>query len=143
MKPGTFDVQLFPKWKTQRHLLGTGGYAIFKSSAKKDLAWEVVKALLEPASFDLVYPGNSTTSARRSLATSARYASTGPKHWNVFYDTLTQHPDTAPIPAPPFYNALATALNQRTTQAISTGNAKGALDNMQRDLEAAVASGVK
>ncbi len=31
--------------------------------------------------------------------------------------------------------ALATSLNQRTTEAISSGNAKAALDAMQSDLE--------
>ncbi len=137
MAPDSFNVQFFPKWKSQRHLFGTGGYAIFKSSKKKDLAWEVLKVLAKPESFDIIAPGNVTTSAHKSLATAERYASTGPKNWKVFYDTLTEHPDTGPIPAPPYYNALATALNTRTTQAISTGDAKGALDGLQSDLEAA------
>jgi multiple sugar transport system substrate-binding protein len=137
MKNGSFDVTMFPKWKSQRHLFGAGGYAIFKSSKKKDLAWEVLKLLVKPESFDLVFPGNVTTPGRKSLVTAQRYAKTGPKHWSVFYDTLTKHPETAPIPAPPYYNALATALNQRTTQAISSGNAKAALDGLQSDLEKA------
>ncbi|BDZ48541.1 ABC transporter substrate-binding protein [Frondihabitans sucicola] len=139
MKNGSFDVQYFPTGKVQRQLLGTGGYAIFKSSKKKDLAWEIVKLLIEPESFDIIYPGNTTTSARRSLSTAARYKTTGPEHWQTFYDSLSDV-DVAPIPAPPIYNALATSLNQRTTQAISTGNAKSALDGMQRDLESALAS---
>ena len=139
MKPGTFDVQLFPKWKVQRHLFGTGGYGIFKASKQKDLAWEVVKLLIEPSSFDLLFPGNTTTPVRRSLMTAERYAKTGPQHWQTFYDTLTKHPNTAPIPAPPYYNALANSLNQRTTQAVSSGDAKSALDAMQRDLENAAA----
>ena len=137
MKPDEFDVQFFPKWKSQRHLFGTGGYAIFNSSQKKEVAWEVLKLLAQPESFDLIAPGNVTTPARKSLCTAERYQPTGPKNWSVFYDTLTQHPDTAPIPAPPYYNALATALNTRTTEAISTGNAKAALDGLQADLEAA------
>jgi multiple sugar transport system substrate-binding protein len=140
MADGSFDVQLFPKWKTQRHLFGTGGYAIFKSSKKKDLAWEVLKLLVKPTSFDIIAPGNVTTPARKSLMTAERYQTTGPKNWKVFYDTLTELPDTAPIPAPPYYNAMATALNTRTTQAISSGNAKAALDGMQADLEAAAKS---
>jgi hypothetical protein len=40
-----------------------------------------------------------------------------------------------PISAPTYYNALATSLNQRTTQAVSAGQAKPALDAMQADLE--------
>jgi multiple sugar transport system substrate-binding protein len=57
----------------------------------------------------------------------------------VFYDTLTEYPNTTPIPAPPYYNALANSLNARTTQAIARGNAKAALDGMQSDLESAAA----
>jgi hypothetical protein len=71
------------------------------------------------------------------MMTAEKYAPTGPKNWQVFYDTLTDHPDTAPIPAPPYYNALASALNTRTTQAMNSGNAKAALDGLQKDLETA------
>lgn len=140
MKKGSFDVQMFPKWKSQRQLFGAGGYAIFKTSKQKDLAWEVIKLLVKPETFDIVFPGNVTTPGRKSLMTAERYAETGPKNWKVFYDTLTEHPDTAPIPAPPYYNALATALNQRTTQAMSTGDAQAALDGLQSDLEKAASS---
>ena len=137
MTPDSFDVQYFPRWKTQRALFGTGGYAIFKSSNKKDLAWEVLKLIAQPSGFDTLFPGNTSTPARKSLMTADRYATTGPKNWKVFYDTLTDAPDTAPIPAPPYYNAMATALNARTTEAVSSGNAKAALDGLQSDLETA------
>ena len=116
MKKGSFDVQLFPKWQSQRHLFGAGGYAIFKSSQKKDLAWETLKLLVKPETFDIGLPGQRHDPGRKSLMTAERYAKTGPKNGSVFYDTLTKHPDTMPIPAPPYYNAMATALNQRTTQ---------------------------
>ncbi len=140
MKRGSFDVQFFPEWKSQRHLFGASGFAIFQKSDKKDLAWEVVKELSKPSSFDVIFPGNATTPARQSLLTAERYATTGPQNWQVFGKTLTEFPTTAPIPAPPYYNALATALNQRTTQAISSGDVKSALDGLQRDLEAARSS---
>ena len=64
MKDGSFDVQAFPKWKSNKHLFGTGGYAIFKSSKKKDLAWEVIKMMIEA--------GDASTSCSR--ATSRRRA---------------------------------------------------------------------
>jgi hypothetical protein len=35
---------------------------------------------------------------------------------------------------------MATALNQRTTQAMSSGSAKSALDGLQQDLESAAAT---
>jgi ABC-type glycerol-3-phosphate transport system substrate-binding protein len=140
MPDGSYDVQFFPKWKTQRHLFGTGGYGLFESSKNKDLAWEFLKSLVDPAGINILTSGNSTTPARRSMMTADRYAGTGPKNWNVFYDTLDKLPNTAPIPAPPYYNAMANALNQRTTQAMSSGNARQALDGLQQDLETAAAS---
>jgi hypothetical protein len=71
------------------------------------------------------------------MMTAEKYATTGPKNWQVFYDTLTKFDNTAPIPAPPYYNAMAIALNKRTTQAMSSGNAQSALDGLQADLETA------
>lgn len=137
MTPDSFDVQYFPKWKEQKHLFGVVGNAILKSSKNQDLAWEVVKQLSAPDAFDLQFPGNATTPVRRSLMTPERYKTTGPEHWSVFYDTLTKFENTTPIPAPPYYNALANALNRRTTEAIASGHAKSALDGLQKDLEAA------
>lgn len=134
MKDGSFDVQRFPTWKSNKSLFGAGGYGIFESSEKKDLAWEIVKMMVQPESFDVMFPGNVTTPGRKSLMTPERYASTGPANWSVFYDQLD---GSVPISAPPFYNALATSLNQRTTKAISSGNAKAALDGMQADFEKA------
>lgn len=140
MQNGSFDVQYFPKWKVQRHLFGTGGYGLLRSSKNKDLAWELMKSMVTPEGINVIVTGNSTTPARRSMMTAERYATTGPKNWNVFYDTLTEHPNTTPIPAPPYYNTMATALVKRTTQALSSGNAKQALDELQRDLETAAKS---
>jgi multiple sugar transport system substrate-binding protein len=140
MPVGSFDVQMFPKWKVQRHLFGTGGFGILESSKNKDLAWEFCKSLIEPSAIDVLTAGNGTTPARRSMMTADRYAPTGPEHWQVFYDTLDKLPNTAPIPAPPYYNEMANALNQRTTEAMSSGNAQQALDGLQQDLETAAAS---
>jgi multiple sugar transport system substrate-binding protein len=137
MKDGSFDVQAFPAWKSNKSLFGANGFGIFNTSKRKDLAWEVVKKLVEPESFDLIDPGNSTTPARKSLLTADRYKTTGPEHWQVFRDQLN---GSVPISAPPYYQALATSLNQRTTQAISSGDAKAALDGMQADLEKAAAN---
>ena len=132
MAPGTFNVQFFPRWKSNKSLFGTGGYSIFESSQKKDAAWEVIKMMIQPESFDIMFPGNVTTPGRKSLMTAQRYAPTGPENWKVFYDQLD---GSVPISAPPYYNALATSLNQRTTQAVSAGRAKPSLDAMQAELE--------
>lgn len=136
MRNGSFDVVEFPTWKSNKSLFGAGGYGIFNSSKQKDLSFEVIKLMVQPESFDALWPGNVTTPAQKSLMTAERYSTTGPEHWSVFYDQLD---NSVPISAPPYYNALATALNQRTTQAISSGNAKKALDGLQADIEQAAA----
>ena len=136
MEPGSFDVQLFPRWKSQRHLFGTAGYMIMEASENKDLAWEYIKFLASKEAMNIELEGNFSTPTRKSMMTAERYAQTGPEHWQVFYDTLTEHPDTAPIPAPPQANPMTTIFTSYTSQA-ATGSktAKQVLDAMQRDLE--------
>ncbi|HXF63357.1 MAG TPA: hypothetical protein VNK95_17140, partial [Caldilineaceae bacterium] len=76
------------------------------------------------------------TPARRSMATEQRYAETGPAHWQVFYDTLDKHPDTAPIPAPPISNPMTTIFTTYTSRAMTFElSPQEALDGMQADLE--------
>jgi maltose-binding protein MalE len=135
MKTNQFDVQYFPAWATQKHLLGTGGYALLKQSKNKQLAFEFLLTLTSPGAIEAVVNGNVTTPARRSLMKASSYGPTGPKHWSVFYDTLDKFPNTTPIPAPPFYQGLANSLNVRTTQAMSSGKVQVALNAMQKDLE--------
>lgn len=136
MEPGSYDVQLFPKWKNQRHLFGVVGYMITEASQNKDLAWEYVKFLTSKEAMNIELEGNFSTPTRKSMMTEKRYSDTGPENWEVFYDTLTEHPDTAPIPAPPEANPMTTLFTKYTSEAV-TGikTAKEALDNMQNDLE--------
>ena len=139
MSPTSFDVQYFPKWKVQKHLFGTAGYAILNKSKNPDTAWEFLKYITTPAPLSLLVgaaAGNVSTPTRRSMMTANAYAKTGPAHWQVFYGTLDNFPNTSPIPAPPYYEAMATDFIQRTTQALSSGDAKTALDGLQSDLEA-------
>jgi multiple sugar transport system substrate-binding protein len=140
MKPGQFDVQYFPAWSAQKHLLGDAGYAMLKTSPVKEIAWEFMKSLTEPAALGALVAGNTSTPTRRSMMTASRYGPTGPAHWPVFYGTLDKFPNTTPIPAPPYYQQLATAFAARTTQAMAGGSAKPALDGLQGDLEAIISS---
>ncbi|WNY34351.1 extracellular solute-binding protein [Curtobacterium flaccumfaciens] len=61
MRNGSFDVVEFPTWKSNKSLFGAGGYGIFNSSKQKDLAFEVIKLMVQPESFDALWPGNVTT----------------------------------------------------------------------------------
>jgi hypothetical protein len=99
-----------------------------------------MKSLTEPTALAALVAANTTTPTRRSMMTASRYAPAGPAHWPVFYGTLDKFPNTTPIPAPPYYQQLATAFAARTTQAMADGAAKPALDGLQGDLEAIVSS---
>jgi ABC-type glycerol-3-phosphate transport system substrate-binding protein len=141
MKPNAYDVMYFPKWKVQKHLIGVGGFTVLEKSKNHDLAWEWIKHSTTADAISTVYgprapdKGNTSTPARRSVLSAAGYAPTGPKHWDVFYGTLDNYPNTTPIPAPFYYEALATAFLARTTQGFSSGNAQSALNGLQADLE--------
>ncbi|MGO4585748.1 sugar ABC transporter substrate-binding protein [Arthrobacter sp. 2RAF6] len=140
MKEDDFDVQFFPRWRTQRHQFGTAGYAIMKTAKDKDAAWEWVKFASSLEAMRLVFPTPNTTPARRSMVNEQLYAGRGPKHWKVFYDTLDKFPTTGPIPAPPQQAAVETALMKNVSLAVSGDERqlKQALDSMQRDLEIAL-----
>ena len=138
MATDAVDVQLFPRWKSQRHQFGSGGYFIFKDSQFKEEGWEFNKFSVTPeaVAVDKRVIENTTTPARRSLMTAERYAGTGPTHWEVFYDTLDEHPDTAPIPAPPVSNPMTTLYTAYTGRAMTFElTPQEALDGLQKDLE--------
>lgn len=140
MKEDGFDVQFFPRWRTQRHQFGTAGYAIMKTAKDKDAAWEWLKFASSLEAMRLVFPTPNTTPARRSMVNEQLYTGRGPKHWKVFYDTLDKFPTTGPIPAPPQQAAVETALMKNVSLAVSgdENQLKQALASMQRDLEIAL-----
>ncbi|MET3143663.1 UNVERIFIED_ORG: ABC-type glycerol-3-phosphate transport system substrate-binding protein [Arthrobacter sp. UYEF2] len=140
MKANDYDVQFFPKWKTQRHQFGTAGYAIMKTAKDKDAAWEWIKFSASREAMELIFPNPITTPARRSMVNEALYAGKGPVHWKVFYETLDKYPTTGPIPAPPQQAAVETALMKNVSLAVSGDERqlKQALESMQRDLELAL-----
>lgn len=134
MKEGTFDVRLFPKWKTQRHQYGAGGVIGMKSAPSKDDIWAFMKFWASKDVMAAVLGSPlSSTSPRRSLMTEDRMG--GIKNWKIFYDTLDKLPDTAPIPAPPESNQLATILTKYVDLAITGEKSpKDALDQMHQEL---------
>jgi ABC-type glycerol-3-phosphate transport system substrate-binding protein len=139
MEKGAFDVQLFPKWQSQRHQFGTGGKFMFSGSENKDTAWDFQKLEVskEGMSVNGIFnPVILTTPSRRSMLTSEAFAETGPEHWEVFYSTLDDHPDTGPIPAPPVSNPMTTIFTKYTGLAMTFElTAQEALDQMQAELE--------
>lgn len=140
MKPADYDVTYFPKMRSQRAQFGTAGYAIMRTSTRKDQAWEWIKFCASKEGMMLSYPKPNTTPTRRSLVNDAYYAGVGPAHWKVFYDTLDKFPTSAPIPAPPAQAAVETALIKNVVNTITNGpgGVKPGLSTMQRDLELAL-----
>lgn len=140
MAPDSFNAQLFPHWKSQRHQFGACSHFLFSQSSQKDLGWEYIKHEVQRESMEVngLWANNLTftTPARRSMMTAERFAGTGPANWEIFYDTLDAHPETAPIPAPPKSNPMTTIFTKYTGLAV-TGEMtpQDALDAMQKDLE--------
>jgi len=141
MKPNAFDIQLWPRWKSQRTHFGCAGWILFKSSSNKDAAWEFMKYAASKEAMGLQFVGNNSTPTRRSMMTATRYASTGPAHWQMFYPTLDL---SRPFAAPTYYSRLNDSLVKYTGLAVAgNATAQQALDGMQRELQSAYASSPK
>lgn len=121
MRPEQYDVQFFPRWKTQRHQFGGAGYAVMKTTDKPDQAWEWIKYTASKEAMELAFPTPSTTPTRRSMVNDSLYTGIGPEHWSRFYETLDRFPSTGPIPAPPQQAAVETALIRNVSTALSGG----------------------
>lgn len=135
MPPGTFEVQFFPKWKSQRHQFGTGGHTILKDSKLREESWKLLKHMATKEYHVDNYAGAVTTPVRRSLANADLYKETGMKSWSVFYDTFDKFPDTAPIPAPPESNQMVAIFTKYIGVAMAGEMPpKGALDKMHEEL---------
>lgn len=139
MKATDYDVQYFPRWRTQRMQFGAAGYALLRTSKRQDEAWEFIKYAARRDTLMRLFKTNQTTPARRSMLSPDRYRETGPSHWQVFYDTLDKFPDTGPIPAPPQVAEVEQVLLKHTGTALaSRGAVRPALRRMQGDLEKAM-----
>ncbi|WP_405726194.1 extracellular solute-binding protein [Streptomyces sp. NBC_00028] len=139
MQPGSFDVQYFPRWRTQRMQFGAAGYALLRTSKLQDEAWEFIKFASRRDTLMRLFETNQTTPARRSMLTADRYRTMGPNHWQVFYDTLDKFPDTGPIPAPPQVAEVEQVLLKHTGTALASRRSVApALRRMQSDLEKAM-----
>jgi ABC-type glycerol-3-phosphate transport system substrate-binding protein len=140
MEKGSFDVQFWPKWASQRHQLGVGAAWLLNGGGKESQAWEFVKFSSQREVMEMIgFFGEltRTTPVRRSMNNEQRYSKSGPANWHVFYDTLDKRSDTGPIPAPVFSIEL-TNIYTRFTSLATNGDMtpKDSLDGMQAELEA-------
>lgn len=141
MEAGSFDAQYWPAWQSQRHQFGAAGFAIMAESENQEAAWQWIKHISQRDVMEQrpQFQENTATAVRRSMVTAERYAETGPENWEVFYGTLDEYPDSAPIPAPPVANPMTQAF-VRWTQVAMSGEetAQSALDQLQAELEGIV-----
>lgn len=139
MEPSGYDVQHFPRWRTQRHQYGAAGYALLRTSKKQDAAWEFIKYVTRKDVMTQLFQANQTTPARRSMLRADRYEQTGPARWQVFYDTLDKFPTTGPIPAPPQVAEVEQLLLKHTGTALADSRGvRRSLRRLQGDLEKAM-----
>jgi ABC-type glycerol-3-phosphate transport system substrate-binding protein len=142
MEKGEFDVQYWPKWKSQRHQLGVGGNWLsnFSTGEAVDRMWELLKFSVRTEQMLALKgryrPVMRTTPVRRSMVKAEAYELTGPANWQVFYDTIDR-PDTYPIPSPPEASGM-TGIHNRAIGLAMSGemSAQAALDQAQAELEA-------
>lgn len=138
MEKGDFDVQLWPAWRNQKHQFGTGGNWLASGAEHPDEGFEWIKTYVSHDGYAVngfFNPVIITTPARRSLAGPDAFEATGPANSQVFYDTLDKHPDTAPIPAPPWSIAMTNVFTRFTGLAMSGElEPQQALDDMQAEL---------
>lgn len=138
MEPGSFDAQLWPAWKNQKHQFGTGGHMLASQAPHADETWEFIKLEISREGFAVSGWFNPiiTTPTRRSLSGAEGFADFGLSNYEIFYGTLDDHPDTAPIPAPPWSNPMTNIFTRFTGLAMSGQmGAQEAMDEMQRELE--------
>ncbi len=135
-----YDVTYFPKMRGQRHQFGAGGYAMMRTSERKDEAWEWMKYCISVEGMSIAHQQPDSSLPRRSLNAELYGGDIGPKHWEVFYDTLDRFPTTGPMPAPPQQAAVESALIKNVVGTITNGQTgvRRGLETMQRDLELAL-----
>ena len=135
-----YDVAFFPKMRGQRHQFGAGGYAIMDTSQRKEDAWQWLKYCVSVEGMSIAHNKPDSSIPRKTLNDKIYGAGTGPKHWQVFYDTLEKFPDTGPFPAPPQQAAVESALIKNVVPTITNGpgGVRPGLETMQRDLELAL-----
>lgn len=138
MAKDAFDAQLWPAWTTQRHQFGSCAKFMFGDSKNKDLMWEYMKFEVSEEGMKAsgyFNPVIISTPCRRSMCNAEAFTESGPAHWQVFYDTLDKHPDTAPIPAPPIANPMTTLFTSYTSRAMNKEmTPQAALDGLQDEL---------
>ncbi len=129
-----YDIQLWPKWKTQVTEYGVDNFPIFSTSENVEAAWAFVKYMTRSdVQAQMVGTADKPVGnipARRSLATSPDMASI--PNYSVFYASLD---NAMSVPAPPSFNKVESVwlryVSQMTANEVPV---QDALDQAQAEL---------
>ena len=134
-----WDIQLYPKNKTYKTVVGSAGYAILTSAPDQNLAWALQKYTVSQKVQDALIgtpqaPRDSIPTLR-STAQKTVAAGIPPDNAKLFYDSVDNYPALTPFPAPAKYSEdEATVL--RHLQLIFGGetSVQAGLDALQQEL---------
>ncbi|HEY8286991.1 MAG TPA: extracellular solute-binding protein, partial [Chloroflexota bacterium] len=103
-----YDIQYLPTLGPNRkNIVGVGANPIYKHTPHVEEAWTFVKYLTTKELQSYITGLGSSIPSRRSIAYNAK-AMTPPHNYKIYYDSLNA---TRPIPAPPQFNEMETALD--------------------------------
>jgi len=103
MKFYDYDIMYWPKVETQVTEFGVGGFPILKGTKHPEEAWKLIKYLTSKEAMAYTTGRGVSIPARRSLAYDSKVMGEHPKHFKIFYDSLSQG---KPVPSPPEYNQV-------------------------------------
>ncbi len=107
-KFSAYDVQYFPQLSPQRRtLFGVGGYPIYKHSKYPEEAWTFLKFMSSRQAQQYVTQLGFSIPSRRSIAYDPALM-IPPHNYRIYYDSLAA---ATPVPAPPQFNEVETALD--------------------------------
>jgi len=103
-----YDIQYLPTLgPNKKNIVGVGANPIYKGTPHVEEAWTFVKYLTTKELQSYITGLGSSIPSRRSIAYNAK-AMTPPHNYKIYYDSLSA---TRPIPAPPQFNEMETALD--------------------------------
>lgn len=102
-----FNIQVWPKWKTQVTEFGVDGFPILSSSKNVSASWKLVKYMTSKSVLDRLVGSEDAPlgniPARRSLATGTEMAKIPPANFQAFYGSLS---NAKSVPAPAQFNKV-------------------------------------
>jgi multiple sugar transport system substrate-binding protein len=100
-----FDIQYFPKWRTQTTEYGVGGFVILRSTKHPQEAWKWVKFLTSKQALEIMTRLGQAIPSRRSVALSPAMFMLPPKNAQIFYQSI-EGINAKSVPAPAAYTRI-------------------------------------